>query len=281
LDGALALAVPTKKGQNLLVKEILEPKIYWKSFDEKNNIWFERIFQLPIVIRKSDPNIVQMLKNIFLKSQYLQPDFLSKSTGFEVETHLDFPRNWGLGSSSTLINNVAQWAKVNPYQLLEQTLGGSGYDIACANNNTPIFYQLIAKQPIVTPVVFNPHFSEQLYFVYLNQKQRSSREIKAYQSTSVAFKKEIILLASEISQLTLKVTCIEDFEILLNEHEKILANVLKRNPIQSHFKDYFGQLKSLGAWGGDFILATGNDDTPYYFKKKGFETVISYKDMVL
>jgi hypothetical protein len=47
------------------------------------------------------------------------------------------------------------------------------------------------------------------------------------------------------------------------------------------FSDYFGQTKSLGAWGGDFILATGNDDTPIYFKNKGFDTVISYQDMIL
>ncbi len=36
------------------------------------------------------------------------------------------------------------------------------------------------------------------------------------------------------------------------------------------FLDYFGQTKSLGAWGGDFILATGNKDTPKYFKNKGY-----------
>ena len=47
------------------------------------------------------------------------------------------------------------------------------------------------------------------------------------------------------------------------------------------FSDYFGQTKSLGAWGGDFILATGNGDTPDYFNKKGLQTVIPYQDLIL
>ena len=33
--------------------------------------------------------------------------------GFKVTTKLDFPKNWGLGTSSTLINNIAQWAQVD------------------------------------------------------------------------------------------------------------------------------------------------------------------------
>jgi len=48
-----------------------------------------------------------------------------------------------------------------------------------------------------------------------------------------------------------------------------------------YFSDYFGQTKSLGAWGGDFILATGNEDTSKYFKEKGFQTVIPYQDLIL
>ena len=73
-----------------------------------------------------------------------------------------------------------------------------------------------------------------------------------------------------------------DFENLINQHEKIIGNVLKKQPIKERlFSDYFGCIKSLGAWGGDFILATGNIDTPNYFKQKGYETIIKYDDMIL
>ena len=41
LDGAKALAVPTKFGQYLEVKPSEKKSIYWKSFDSNNQIWFE------------------------------------------------------------------------------------------------------------------------------------------------------------------------------------------------------------------------------------------------
>ena len=41
LDGALSLAIPTTYGQSLIVEPLDEPKLIWKSFDEKGTIWFE------------------------------------------------------------------------------------------------------------------------------------------------------------------------------------------------------------------------------------------------
>ncbi len=279
MDGALALAMPTKKGQDLMVKEISEHKVYWKSYDEKGQVWLERTFHFPITLRKSDPKTIQTLKHIFLQIQQLNPAFFNGNQGYEVTTHLEFPRKWGLGSSSTLIYNLATWAQVNPYELLANTMGGSGYDLACAGSDSAILYQLDNLKPIVKPVTFSPDFADQLFFVYLNQKQRSSREVNRYKSIAVNDKKTVVNLVSEISELMLKVTCIEDFALLMKEHEKLVSGVLKRNPIQTHFKDYFGQLKSLGAWGGDFFLATGNENTPEYFRRKGFETVIPFENM--
>ena len=46
------------------------------------------------------------------------------------------------------------------------------------------------------------------------------------------------------------------------------------------FIDYPGEIKSLGAWGGDFILAAGPSDSNKYFEKKGFKTVIRFMDML-
>ena len=75
---------------------------------------------------------------------------------------------------------------------------------------------------------------------------------------------------------------LSDFENILFEHEKLISGIIQQKPVQEElFSDYFGQIKSLGAWGGDFILATGNDETPNYFRSKGFETVIPYGDMIL
>ena len=289
LEGALALAVPTKLGQNLKATPIKEPIIDWKSIDNKGEVWFEKKFKLPIANRKKSDAITDTLKNILLEVQKQNPNFLSGNQGFKLITKLDFPRDWGLGSSSTLINNIAQWAGVNAFDLLQKTMGGSGYDIACAQNNTPITYKLtpviknkvkFLKEPQITSVNFKPNFSEQLYFVYLNKKQRSHKEIQRFQKIKTGIK-EGITTVSEITNLLVKTTQLDDFELLIKEHEKLLSTILKLPTIQElQFKDYFGQTKSLGAWGGDFILATGNDDTPHYFQKKGFKTLLLYDEMV-
>ena len=41
LDGAKALAVPTRFGQNLIVKKGINQQINWVSFDADKSIWFQ------------------------------------------------------------------------------------------------------------------------------------------------------------------------------------------------------------------------------------------------
>ena len=40
LDGALALAIPTKKGQKLTVAEAEQPGITWEGLKESGEVWF-------------------------------------------------------------------------------------------------------------------------------------------------------------------------------------------------------------------------------------------------
>jgi len=211
----------------------------------------------------------------------LNPTFLNEKTGFRVRTQLGFERDWGLGSSSTLINNIANWAGVNAFQLLEMSFKGSGYDIACAQHDSPVLFERQNQKPIITPIEFSPVFKEQLYFVHLDKKQRSSREISRYQKIKKGIP-EAVETISEITRLLIQTTDIIDFNMLLVAHEELLSRILQTPCVQTtHFSDYFGQIKSLGAWGGDFILATGNEDTPKYFIEKGFNTVLLYDEMVL
>lgn len=285
LDGAKALAIPTKYGQSLSVEETNTNSVSWKSFDEKRTIWFENTFILdngkilkPI---RNDNNISKRLKQIIDAAQQLNPDFLKNEKGYKVSTHLEFNKSWGLGTSSTLINNIAQWANVDAYKLLEKTFGGSGYDIACAQNDKPITFQLIKNnKPLVTPIDFNPSFKDQIYFVYLNQKQNSRDGIKAYKNINKVNNSTISDI-NAITEETLKTTKLSTFEDLLSEHESLIGNLLNQKPIKSRlFNDYNGHIKSLGAWGGDFILVTSENDPSDYFKSKGLDVIIPFTEMV-
>lgn len=282
LDGAVGLAVPTKYGQTLEFSYSNSDALVWKSYDVDNTIWFEVEYGLTLehTRRTSDKEKAAKLLKILKKAKELNPKFLKESQGIVAETHLSFPRNWGLGTSSTLVNNIAQWAKIDAFELLSKTLGGSGYDIACAQNFQPILYQLDLGQPKVSPVLFNPEFKQRLFFVYLNKKQDSREAIANYRLQRFN-KQELLSKVNTITQHMLEAKTIEQLESHIIEHEQVLAKVLGQSPVKRKFPDYFGAIKSLGAWGGDFILVTGNEKTPDYFKAKGFSTVISYEDMVI
>jgi len=291
LDGAKSLALPTKFGQDLIVERIQEPQIIWGSFTHTGACWFEAVFDLKKLRLVScsfnsdkDGNaevIAETLLDILKEAKKVNPDFLNTANGFVVKTNLTFPRNWGLGTSSTLINSIAKWAEVDAFQLLWNSFKGSGYDIACAQNNTPIFYQIEAKKPVVEKVMFNPSFKENLFFIHLNEKQDSKQGIAKFRETGARFQKEITVV-SAISDEFLKATTVLDLNKLIVAHEQIISSIIKLKPVKEKlFSNYFGEIKSLGAWGGDFVLVTGNEQTPAYFKNKGFETILSYSEMIL
>lgn len=292
LNGGLALALPTKPGQSLEISKADKGVLSWESWDP-DGLWFSGEFTLEGISGKkgvgiaydpaliAHPDIAHTLVSILSAAAELNPEFLSHQEGYHVKTALEFPRLWGLGSSSTLVNNIAHWAGVDPYQLLWNTIGGSGYDIACANSAHPILYRLRNETPSIETVSFAPAFTASLYFIYLNKKAHSNIAIENFET--LAFDR--LRVNTEIDAITNKmVHCdsLRDFEKLLEAHESIIAAVINQPTVKSQlFSDYKGAIKSLGAWGGDFILATGGADTPSYFKAKGYEVVIPYKKLIL
>ena len=288
LDRAKALAIPTKYGQSLTIEKNTTKNIIWKSYNELGEVWFEDEFTINDsatrlrVKAKNYTDVSKRLIQILQETYGLNPEFLNSKQGYNITTHQDFNRLWGLGTSSTLINNIANWAQVDAYKLLEKTFRGSGYDIACAQNNTPITYQLrFARKPIVEAAIFDPSFKSHLYFVYLNQKQNSRDAIKSYKKKG-PINAEIITSISEITEAISKYGSLSEFESLIIAHESIISKLIEQKPIKSRlFKDFNGAIKSLGAWGGDFVLATSKDDPTSYFNSKGFDIVIPYSEMVL
>ncbi len=283
LDGALGLAIPTKYGQSLAVKSIEKPTLHWKSVAHDGSIWFEVEFSMNnfTINNATDSDVAHTLKGLLIQAKRQNPDFLEDVMGIEAVSHLTFPREWGLGSSSTLINNIAQWAKVDAYTLLWNAFGGSGYDIACAQHNSAITYKLENNTPIVGRIEFNPNFKDSLYFVYLNQKQSSKSAIEAYRNQSFD-KDQLVSTVSSITQKMTNCSSLEEFETLIEQHETLLSKILEQEPIKSKlFSDYPGSIKSLGAWGGDFILATGNEGTLNYFNAKGYTTIFKFDEILL
>ena len=280
LSGARALALPCQKGQKLTFEPLDSNELLWESFDINNNSWFKAKFQLPscFIVTSSNTSISKRLCSILRRAQVLNPCFL-KSQGGQVKTFLEFERLWGLGSSSTLVSNIAQWANVNAYDLLEHSFGGSGYDLACAVSKNPICYTRNKLHPLIEKVSFNPAFRKNLYFIFLNQKQSSHNAIKGIKPST--FSKESLKELNIITNDILKCKTQESFNILIEKHEGIIARILQKKTIkQLLFSDFEGAIKSLGAWGGDFIIASGGLDSPRYFNQKGFKTVITFEEMI-
>ena len=283
LKGSLALAVPVKFGQTLLVSQNINDGLKWKTF-VKGRLWFYAEFKKSDfeIIHSTDDRIAQYISKLLFEADILSGGKLPKDQIY-IATEVDFDMDWGLGSSSSLISNLAYLADIDPYSLHFKMSEGSGYDIACARNDKPLFFQSINKDIKVEDVDFNPSFTDNLYFVYLGQKQNSANSIKKF-----IHEKEVgINIIDEVSEISRKMALankLEDFEYYIRSHEDIISTVLKQEKIKaSRFSDFDGEIKSLGAWGGDFALATYKgpmEDLKKYFSGKGLDVVIDFDKMV-
>lgn len=283
LEGVKALALPTQKGQSLQIKYTHDNHIRWQSFTHLNQAWIDLRFDTDFNCIKAENTSQEHIESVqaLLKClQELSPFFYQN--GIHLISQLEFPRDWGLGSSSTLMNNLAQWLNINPYELLEKSMGGSGYDIAAAQHDTAIFYERNNFTPRVSPVDFSPVFKDHLFFVHLNQKQNSRTAISNYRKKTGISEANKLRLAA-IGEEILQAKTMDVFVALIEEHETITAAFLEQKPVKEQlFPDFNGAVKSLGAWGGDFVLVTGDaKKCNNYFKEKGYTTLLPYSDFIL
>ena len=288
MEGAEALALPTTVGQSMTVKyrHSYQPTLNWKSIDHSGKVWFESDYDFwhfnPI---KNQDNDRQDFVHQILSAVRLQnPHFLRDELDVFVETRIEFPLEWGLGSSSTFIYNVAQWAYVSPFELIKKTLGGSGYDVACAQAMGPIKFHLVEGKPQWESAPFSPSFKDSLYFIYLGNKQSSELEVSKFHEMNIPGKESI---SRELTMLTREmIDCqnLSTFNKIIGTHEDIVGRALGYEKVKDlRFSDYWGAVKSLGAWGGDFVLITSDrepSETREYFDKKGYSTIIPFHEIV-
>lgn len=285
LHGAKALALPTKLGQHLKLKESSGSELIWKAYDHEGKMWFEGKFDLMgfDVLKTSDEQTARSLRKVLRSACRDNGDFLSQWKKYIVETKLEFPRDWGLGSSSTLVYLISEWAEANPFLVLFDSFEGSGYDVACAGADGPILYQLSEDALHYESCDFDPPFSDQLYFVHLGEKADSREAVKKFLKGKKPSKATIENI-SGITEDMINERAFNNYEKQIEEHNKIIAEILPVDPpSQTHFPDYWGKVKPLGAWGGDFVMVTSDrsiKETRDYFNDKGFSVFLPYKEII-
>ncbi len=286
MHGALSLALPLKLGQSMDIVQTKTGLIEWQSSDTEG-LWFEGSYTIAQVeaVYMSEAAVGLSLQKMLLSLKQLNPDFLADSMGIKIHTHIEFNRSWGFGSSSSLIALLAEFADVDPMEFHANILNGSGYDVACALSDSPVLFQRINQVPSWELVDFSPDFSDSLYFVYLGNKQNSASEVSLFMKKEPHTMEDAVLEISEIGKKMLVIENLAEFNVLIEQHEQILSEILEVKTVKSTlFADFDGSVKSLGAWGGDFILVSsdvGHDYVRDYFSRKGYNTMFEYDAIVL
>lgn len=273
LNGADSLAFPLKFGQTLLVTK--SNAISWESY-AREGMWFSASLDNDFnILDTNNQEAAEILKQLFLVIRAEKPD-LDFQNAFKSEAN--FELNWGIGSSSTLISLLSQWSGVEAKKLLDVSFGGSGYDVACATATGPIIY---ANGKVKKEVALPESITDKLLFIYLGNKQNSREEIKRFNKKNV-IQSQVDEMNTIIST-ALQTDKIEVFEQQLDLSEDLISSIIETTKLkQRFFADYSYSIKSLGAWGGDFFMATYRDleTAKKYFEEKGYRTFFTYQEFI-
>ncbi len=282
LRGAKAIALPLKVGQSLTVSELKESdSLVWQAFYE-GKIWFSCKLNPTdfSILKTSYPDKAETLSRTFNTIKVLNPEFSPKA-GTLFETMLEANPEWGFGSSSTLISVLSQYAGVDPFKLNELVFRGSGFDIACATAEGPIFY---LRNKLVEPIDLHYPFSNRLFLLYSGQKKKTATEVSTFLKEKTV-PEHLIAEMTALSEAFAVCSVQKEFNRLMVLHEKLIADVIGKSPVKlEYFTDFDGEIKSLGAWGGDFYLVSTKlpfSGVKKYFENKGLTTMFKWDDLIL
>lgn len=267
LHGANALALPlTKKYQTLKVSTAAT--LNWQAFDENNHLWL-----------KFPEQSNELLDSILSYIKKEKPHLFE--SGLNFETRMNFSPAWGLGSSSTFVSLLSQWSGVDAHQLQKLFFKGSGYDVAAATQTSAFTYELKHNQPVITPVSWNPSFKDQLRFVYLGKKQDSREAMASFKAKVQTPDEKMIQTMNQLTNQFIQATSLSEFSKLMIEHETFIGQLLNVTPVKAQlFSDFPGAVKSLGGWGGDFVMSASETDADEYFKARGYNLIFKWSDLI-
>lgn len=282
--GAKALAMPLKYGQSLYVSPNSNPRtLIWDSY-EIDNLWFKAeidVFDFEVKNTTDEVLSDRLVEILDVIKKIKGPEFFILANK-HLTTKSNFNFFLGLGSSSTLLSLLAQYFSIDIFSLSDDTFGGSGYDCACATAKKPIIYQNTPNGREVEEVNYNPFYKDQILFVYLGSKMNSRASLSSFNSLD-RFSERDIQAFSSITERWLKTSFIEEIEDLIFESEDRLSFLLNTKTVKElTFSDYPYSVKSLGAWGGDMVMATcrNRDEAIAYFKEKGHPVVYTFEEMI-
>lgn len=284
LKGARALVVPIKLRQTLSVTEHNSGFIYWSSF-YNGSVFFQTTLKVSDL---SSINLLPSPRELFIiklltAARTLNPTFLT-GNGYSITTVLEANPEWGFGSSAQLTVNIARLANITPWDLHKSVSKGSGADVICSESETPILFKTDNNTYSATPIEFNPSFLNDLILIYTGHKQDSAKGVDSFLS------KETIndSIISKIDALSIEAANAKEkkeFIEIMTSHERFLSDELKTPPAsQKWFKGFNGALKSLGAWGGDYIMAVPYGDCEEaleWFRQKTDHPIFLLSELIL
>ncbi len=285
MHGSKALALPLQLGQSLRkIPSENRKRFTWKA-TYKQDTWFIAQFDPSslTILETTDPEKAKALREMILACMALRPPFQEELINWDVVTALDFSPEWGLGSSSTLTALLAEWAEVNALELHTMVSEGSGYDVACAKAKGPILYEVSHRIPRYQHVPFLPSFSDSLYFAWLGTKQPTAVHLNQM-TQRIQPGAKTILRFSTLTEEMMKASDLTTFQECMKKHEELLSGMLGIDMISTlRFPELPGVVKSLGAWGGDFVMIASDVNQKElftYLYEKGIRVIYGFEDLI-
>lgn len=283
LRGAQSMALPLHYSQSLMVSSHSGDNLIWDCF-EKDEPWLKIELSPTLeILNATDSDKAGIV--VKLLSYILRQQPAIEIAGKHFRFDIDFDRKYGLGTSSTFLSLLSQWSGVDPYSLQNQYFKGSGFDIAAATAGAPFIYKIEtrngAKKRIVKPIELPRAITGHLLFVYTGKKQISLSEVRSFDQVKIS--DEQLRFMNQVVEGAATSDDIEQFEMWMQKSERFLSKILKATPVKERlFPDYPYAIKSLGAWGGDFVMATFRDERKAieYFHNKKMNPIFNYRQLV-
>ena len=263
LLGARALAIPTLRGQCMSVTPRDAGGTEWVARDHQGDVRFHGHFGQGHADLAFAEQLVQAASGA------------SNWPNALVETDLEFAAEWGWGSSSSLTALVAAWQQVDPMALHHKVSQGSGFDVACAQASGPILYQ---REHPVQNVDLNAWPTDHIRFMYLGQKQDSQKEVAKFANREIS--SGVIERMSELTDAFIQAQSAPELMRLMESHEAMMSDVLSQPTIKEQlFSNSALAFKSLGAWGGDFVMVVAEDPSEFGYLDRSNRLLLSWAEI--